>query len=332
MFKEFIKNVKKYRRIGVYSHIRPDGDCIGAQVALCLWLQKNGFDPVAFNDDDIAENLIWLTDYFPVQKAEREAVESCDLFIVLDGNAPHRFGSYKEFQEKNPRPVFMIDHHPNPEDAFDLSISVDDASSTCELIYNLYKEHDVSQIDEDVAKALYTGLITDTGSLQYDSVKPETMQAAAHLLELGDFRPNLVAERVFSNQTLPQLQLLSMALSTIQLFENNQIAVMTVTKEMLDKTGTTNADTGGFVSYPLSITGIKAAVLLKDLDHEGVKMSLRSKSDVDVNKWARELGGGGHKKAAGAWHKGPLETAISDTVEIGSKQIQELELEEQTTL
>jgi phosphoesterase RecJ-like protein len=137
---------------------------------------------------------------------------------------------------------------------------------------------------------------------------------------------------VFSNQTLPQLQLLSLSLSTIQLFENNQIAVMTVTKEMLDETGTTNADTGGFVSYALSITGIKAAVLLKDLDDEGVKMSLRSKSDVDVNKWARELGGGGHQKAAGAWHKGPLETAIKETVEIGSKQIQQLELEEHTTL
>jgi len=332
MFKEFIKNVKKHHRIGVYSHIRPDGDCIGAQVGLCIWLEKNGFDPIAFNDDDISENLIWLTDYFSIQKATEEMVNSCDLLIVLDGNAPHRFGSYKTYQEKDPLPVFMIDHHPSPEDAFDLSISVDDASSTCELIYNLYKEHDISQIDESVAKALYTGLITDTGSLQYDSVKPQTMHAAAHLLELGNFRPNLVAERVFSNQTLPQLKLLSLSLATIQLFENNQIAVMTVTKAMLDETDTTNSDTGGFVSYALSITGIKAAVLLKDLDDEGVKMSLRSKSDVDVNKWARKLGGGGHKKAAGAWHKGPLEAAIKDTVEIGSKQIQQLELEEQTTL
>ncbi|MFO7847583.1 MAG: DHH family phosphoesterase [Balneolaceae bacterium] len=332
MFKQFINKIKQYHRIGVYSHIRPDGDCIGAQVALCIWLEKNGFDPVAFNDDDIAENLVWITEYFPIEKATRPRVESCECFIVVDGNAPHRFGSYKEFQEENRRPVFMIDHHPNPEDAFDLSISIDDASSTCELIYNLYKEHDIEQIDVDVAKALYTGLITDTGSLQYDSVKPKTMLAAAELLDRGEFRPNLVAERVFSNQTLPQLQLLSLALSTIQLFENNQIAVMTVTKEMLDKTGTTNADTGGFVSYPLSITGIKAAVLLKDLDDDGIKMSLRSKSEVDVNKWARHMGGGGHKKAAGAWHKGPLDKAIEVTVEIGSKQIQQLEIEEPTTI
>ncbi|NBC25588.1 MAG: bifunctional oligoribonuclease/PAP phosphatase NrnA [Bacteroidetes bacterium] len=332
MFKEFIENVEKYRRVGVFSHIRPDGDCIGAQVALCSWLQKNGHEAIAFNDDDIAENLIWLTDYFPVKKATKELADSCDLFIVVDGNAPHRFGTYETWQENRRRPVFMIDHHPNPEDVFDLSVSVDDASSTCELIYNLYKEHAIEQIDEDVAKALYTGLITDTGSLQYDSVKPETMEAAADLLRRGDFKPNQVAERVFSNQTLPQLQLLSLSMGTIKLFEDNQIAVMTVTKKMLEDTGTTNADTGGFVSYPLSITGIKAAILLKDLDDEGVKMSLRSKSEVDVNVWARELGGGGHKKAAGAWHPGPLEKAIRDTVTIGSKQIQQLQLEEERTI
>ncbi|REL24563.1 bifunctional oligoribonuclease/PAP phosphatase NrnA [Rhodohalobacter sp. SW132] len=332
MFKEFIKNVKKYSRVGVFSHIRPDGDCIGSQVALSIWLQKNGIEVIAFNDDDISENLIWLTNYFPVKKATKENTDACDLFIVVDGNAPHRFGSYEDWQKEKRRPVFMIDHHPNPEDEFDLSISVDDASSTCELIYNLFKEHDIDQIDENVAKALYTGLITDTGSLQFDSVKPETMDAAAELLRRGEFKPNLVAERVFSNQTLPQLQLLSLSLGTVQLFENNQIAVMTVTKEMLDDTGTTNADTGGFVNYPLSITGIKAAILLKDLDDDGVKMSLRSKSDVDVNIWARELGGGGHKKAAGAWHPGPLEKAISETVQIGSKQIQKLELEEESTI
>jgi len=327
MFKEFIENVKSYSKIGVFSHIRPDGDCIGAQVALCIWLEKNGLDAVAFNDDDISPDLYWLTDYFPIQKATEAQTGECGLFIVVDGNAPHRFGTYTQWQEKNRRPVFMIDHHPYPEDEFDLSISVDDASSTCELIFNLYKEHDISQIDEDVAKALYTGLITDTGSLQFDSVKPETMEAAAELLRRGDFKPNEVAEKVFSNQTQSQLKLLSRALGTIELFENNQIAVMAVTKAMLDDTGTTNADTNGFVNYPLSISGIKAAVLLKDLDDDGIKMSLRSKSQVDVNIWARELGGGGHKKAAGAWHKGPLKKAIKDTVEIGTKQLQNLQFE-----
>jgi phosphoesterase RecJ-like protein len=147
------------------------------------------------------------------------------------------------------------------------------------------------------------------------------MNVASELLRLGDFRPNEVAERVFSNKNLNQLHLLSRAMGTIKLFEDNQIAIMYVTKEMLEETNTTNDDCEGFVAYPLSITGIKAAILFKDLG-EGIKMSLRSKSDdVNVNEWAREIGGGGHKKASGAWHPGPLKKAIEDVVDIGSRHL-----------
>lgn len=321
MFKEFIKVLENHKRVGVVSHVRPDGDCIGSQVALCRWLQKNGFEAFAFNDDDVSENLTWLMDYFPVQKPSDSALASCDLFIVVDGNALHRFGSFAEWQAENPKPVLMVDHHPDPEDEFTVSVSDDTASSTCELIYRLYKQHDINQLDADSSKALYTGLITDTGSFQYDSVSPETVEAAADILRRGNFTPNEVAEKVFSNRTMPQLRLLSLALGGIKLYENNQIAVMSVTQNMLNETGTTNADTEGFVNYPLSISGVKAAVLIKDLDEDGIKMSLRSRSNVNVNVWARELGGGGHKKAAGAWHKGPLTDAIRETVKIGAKQL-----------
>jgi bifunctional oligoribonuclease and PAP phosphatase NrnA len=325
MYSEFLKDLKKYNHIGVFSHIRPDGDCIGSQVALCRWLETNGFTAYAFNDDPVPQNLQWLCHYYPIHVPAEEELAKCDMFILLDGNAAHRFGSFEQWQKKHHPFTIMIDHHPDPDNDFDLSISVDDASSTCELIYNLYAEYDKDQIDEGTAKALYTGIITDTGSLQYDSVTPETMEAAADLLRYGSFKPNEVAEQVFSNKTIEQFHLLSLAMSTIQLFENNQIAVMSVTQEMLDKTGTTNADCEGFVSYPLSIQGIKAALLIKDLSDEGIKMSLRSRSEIDVNQWARELGGGGHKKAAGAWHEGPLEIAIREAVEIGAKQLKKIE-------
>ncbi len=327
MFKEFIKKVKQFDSVGVFSHIRPDGDCIGSQVALALWLEKNGSFARAFNDHPVPQNLQWLCSYFPIEIPDRELTAQCDAFIVVDGNAPHRFGSYEIYQQEHPRTSFMIDHHPDPEPAFDLSISVDTASSTCELIYNLFSEHDPDQIDERVAKALYTGIITDTGSLQYNSVKPSTMLATAELLKRGGFSPNEVAEQVFSNRTPQQLKLLSLALNSIQLYENNQIAIMYVTREMLEKTNTTNDDCEGFVSYPLSIAGIKAAVLLKDIDDSGIKMSLRSRSRVDVNEWAKKLGGGGHKKAAGASHPGPLKSAITDVVRIGVKQLKNIENE-----
>lgn len=321
MFTEFIQKLKQYDTVGVFSHIRPDGDCIGSQVATCLWLEKNGIRVFGFNDDEVSFNLKWLTEYFPIQEPTEKALNKCDAFILLDGNSPKRFGSYSDYIQDHPKPSYMVDHHPDPHDGFDLSISVEEASSTCELIFHLFLQDDISLLDEKAAKALYTGILTDTGSLQYDSVTPETMNIASELLRIGDFRPNEVAEKVFSNKSLNQLHLLSKAMGTIELFEDNQIAIMYVTQEMLDETNTTNDDCEGFVAYPLSVTGIKAAILFKAIG-DGVKMSLRSKSnDVDVNKWARKIGGGGHKKASGAWHPGPLEKTIKEVVEIGSEQL-----------
>lgn len=321
MFKELIYRLKKHRTVGVYSHIRPDGDCIGAQVALCLWLEKNGITAFAFNDDPVPLNLEWLAEFFPVQEPEEQQLKKCDAFVLVDGNSPPRFGSYSEYIKDDPKPTYMIDHHPDPRDGFDLSISVEAASSTCELIFHIFLQHDISQLGEQAAKALYTGIVTDTGSLQYDSVTPETMSTISELLRLGEFRPNEVTEKVFAHKSLNQLRLLGMAMGTIELYENNQIAIMCVTEEMLEKTNTTNDDCEGFVAYPLSVADIKAAILFKDLG-EGIKMSLRSKSnEVDVNKWAREIGGGGHKKASGAWHPGPLDKAIKEIVEIGARQL-----------
>jgi len=327
MFEEFIKKIENHNHIGVISHVRPDGDCIGAQIALCSWLEKNGRSVSAFNDDEVPENLQWLQKKIKIEKPTAARLAECDLIILVDGNAAGRFGSFSDWIEKdeNSVPVWMIDHHPNPFGDFEISISVDDASSTCELIYKLYWEHDPGQIDEYAAKAMYTGIITDTGSLQFESVTPDTVRAVASLLEYGDFTPNEVIEIIFSNKTQSQLKLLSEALNTIKLFADNQIAIMHVNTEMLEKTHTTQSDCEGFVSYPLSIANIKAAVLLKDFYDEGIRISLRSRSSIDVNKWAGELGGGGHKKAAGAWHPGPLEKAIEDVVAIGSNQIKQIE-------
>jgi bifunctional oligoribonuclease and PAP phosphatase NrnA len=327
MFKEFIKKIKNYHHVGVISHIRPDGDCIGSQVAICRWLEANGLQATAFNDDDVPPNIKWLLNYHPVEKPDETKFEKCDLFIAVDGNAIHRFGMFADWYEKQSEkpPLWMIDHHPNPEDSFDLMISVENAASTAELIFKLYVEQNPDQIDEQIAKALYTGIITDTGSLQFESVTPETVQTVAELLRRGNFRPNEVIEVIYSNKSVAQYKLLSAALETIQLFENNQIAVMSVTDKMLADAGASPSDCEGFVSYPLSLSETKAAVLMKDFFDDGVRISLRSRSDIDVNVWARELGGGGHKKAAGAWHEGPLENAIHDVVKIGAKQLKDIE-------
>ncbi len=320
MFKNFISKILQHQKVAVFSHVRPDGDCLGSQVALCLWLQKNGIETSAFNEDSVPENMGWLLDFFPISTPSAADLSGFDAFVVVDGNALHRFGETAEKIAELDKPVYMIDHHPDPDDIFEEFVSEVEASSTCELVYRLYAEHNPDQIDEHAAKAMYLGLVTDTGSFQFDSVKPGTLHAAADLLDRGGFTPNQITEKIYSSRPLRQLKLLSMALETIELHAGGAISTITITREMFDQTGTTNEDTEGFVQYPLSVEGVKACVLFRE-DGDRVKLSLRSQSEIDVNKWARKFNGGGHKKAAGAWHPGPLQTAIKEVIDTGKEQL-----------
>ncbi|MEO9884549.1 MAG: bifunctional oligoribonuclease/PAP phosphatase NrnA [Balneola sp.] len=320
MFEKLIPELLSHKKIGVFSHIRPDGDCLGSQIALCLWLEKNGIESSAFNEDEVNKNMEWLTDFKEVQKPEFSELGDFDAFVFVDGNALHRFGDTAKQITELDKPLYMIDHHPQPEDVFKEYVSKTDASSTCELVYHLYAEHDISQINEHSAKAMYVGIVTDTGSFQFDSVKPSTMKAAASLLEYGKFTPDEVVQKIYSSKPMKQIKLLGLALETISLHENQQIATMYVTQAMFQETGTSNEDTEGFVAYPLSVDGVKACIFFREDDENRIKLSLRSQSDIDVNQWARELNGGGHKKAAGAWYEGDIEDAIKDVIKIGRQQ------------
>lgn len=321
MFKKFISKVLQHNNVAIFSHLRPDGDCLGSQVALSLWLKENGVEVSAFNEDDVPENMTWLMDYYPVTKSKGVDLSDFDAFIVVDGNALHRFGKSAESILNSDKPIYMIDHHPDPDDIFEEPISEVSASSTCELVYHLYAEHDADQINEQSAKAMYLGMVTDTGSFQFDSVKPATMHAAADLLERGKFTPNQIAERIYSSRPLRQLKLLSQALDTITLHEHGKIASITITQQMFEETHTTSEDTEGFVQYPLSVEGVQACVLFRE-DDDRIKLSLRSQSDdIDVNKWARNFNGGGHQKAAGAYYQGSLNDAIKDVIAVGAEQL-----------
>lgn len=320
-FKDLISSLTRHKKVAVLSHLRPDGDCLGSQVALSLWLQKNGIEAVAFNEDELPENMLWLLEFFPISKPSENLEESFDAFVLVDGNALHRFGKNAENLSSSKKPIYMIDHHPDPDDIFEEMVSDVSASSTCELIYKLFAEHNASQIDESAAKAMYLGLVTDTGSFQFSSVTPDTLYAASDLLKRGTFTPNEITERIYASRPLRQLKLLSMALDTIEIHADGKIATICITKEMFEATNTTNEDTEGFVQYPLSVEGVKACVLFRE-DEGRIKLSLRSQSDaIDVNKWARTFNGGGHTKAAGAWFDGTLEKAMTDVIEEGKKQL-----------
>src|SRR5690606_34942224 len=183
------------------------------------------------------------------------------------------------------KPLYMIDHHPDPEDIYEVGISDVSSSSTAELVYNLFAEHDISQIDENIARALFTGILTDTGSFQFSSVSSATMLAASDLMKRGNFTPDEIVNRIYADKPLKQLKLLSLALETITLHADGNLATIHVTQQMMTSTETSKYDTEGFVQYPLSVEGVKACVFLRE-DEGKIKLSLRSKSNIDVNEWA----------------------------------------------
>lgn len=309
----------KGKTIGVISHVRPDADCIGSQVALCRWLIKAGIKTVALNDDDLNPNLKWITDYHPVKKPTVKAMRSCDAFIFVDGNQPSRFGRSGEMAASSGKDLYLIDHHPQPADIYKISVSDVKASSTAELVYRLFAIHQ-EYLDVESAEAMYAGIMTDTGSFRFDSVTAETHAAVADLIKATGLETEPIHRRIYDGKKLNQIQLLASVLGTIELHENNRIASMTVTKKMLAHHKSSYHDLEGLVNYGLGIEGVLASVLFCEMSDK-VKLSLRSASDIDVNVWARMFNGGGHVKAAGAWYDGTIENAVKDVIAEGAKQL-----------
>ncbi|MBU93977.1 MAG: hypothetical protein CL669_00055 [Balneola sp.] len=322
MYSKLVAKLLSHSKIAVFSHIRPDGDCIGSQVGISLWLRLNGVHVRAFNQDLLTENLRWLVDLFPVETPKFSDLDNFDAFLFVDGNRLSRFGELAESLSHLPIPLYMIDHHPDPSDVFDEMISVVSASSTCELVYGLYEAHDLDQLTPAVCKALFTGLVTDTGSFQFESVTPATLAAASDLLTRGEFRPNEIIDHLYANKSQGQIALLGKALETIETHLDGQIASITVTQKMFEETETAPSDTEGFVKYPLSLDGVMGCVLFRE-DLDRIKVSLRSRSSLDVHSWAKKINGGGHAKAAAGWIKAPMKQAKEAVLALGEESIKQ---------
>jgi len=316
-----IPKLLAHKRLAVFSHIRPDGDAIGSQIGMVLWLKQHGVEAVAFNPDKPSTSIAWLADLHEILNPTDDDLDGFDGFVYMDGNRPDRFGKVAEKAAETGKPLYLIDHHPEP-----LQIYTDQhwdvkASSTAELVYRLYKASSLDRISREAAIALYTGMVTDTGSFRFDSVSPATHRAAADMIQLGGFKPNIVHEKLYDQRTSNQYALLGVVLSSMRFFAGGRIGIIHVTNAMFNDTATSYEDTDALVAYPMSVKGVEAAVIF--VEHNGrIKLSFRSKTNLDVNLWARQFEGGGHAKAAGGWTDGPLETAIQRVLEVGIRSLE----------
>ena len=319
MADQFLEYLLSNQRIFITTHIRPDGDAIGSQLALGLFLKSLGKDVTMINSDDIPDNLSWMvgTDQiltFDQSIDHRSRLDSADAIVVVDANALDRLGEIGKLIEHSRCSKFLIDHHTNPEPRFDHTYTRVSASSTAELIYELIAAHNPEAINEHIATALYVGIVTDTGSFRFSAVTPELHRIVADIIERGNLSPAPIHTAVYDNRSLSSLRLLSRALSTITLKYNNQVGYMVISQQLLNDLQTDSDQTDGFVNYALSIRTVNVALLFLETA-KGTKVSFRSKGDIAINEWARSLGGGGHKNASGAFLKKTLDAAVSEVIE-----------------
>jgi len=297
-----IELLKKGDSFLVITHENPDGDAIGALLALTRVLRSQGKQATPYDHHGVPPYLEWLPDAGNVIREADPA--AYDVVCVLDCGDAKRMGPIAE-QVLTHKQVVNIDHH-GTNDGFGTANIVDPhASSTCEMLYGLFAKMDVS-LTPEVATLLYLGVYTDTGMFKNANSTSASFHAAGEMVAAGaQFME--VAQHVYIDTSAPRLQLLARVLSTLQIDADGNIAGVVCTTGDLLELGLAPSDLENFVEYPRSIVGVKAAYLLRELDGENqVKGSMRANNDIDVAVIAQMFGGGGHRRAAGFRTDGSL--------------------------
>jgi nanoRNase/pAp phosphatase (c-di-AMP/oligoRNAs hydrolase) len=288
------KILKDAVTIAIGGHIRPDGDCVGSCMGLYHYIRDN------YSDKKVDVYLEEMPDKFYFLKStefirhEIKKGEAYDLFISLDCGDKERLGFSAPLFDQAKR-TYCIDHHISNTGFAQDEYTVADASSTCELVYQLMEEDKISL---DTAEALYLGIVHDTGVFQYTSASPSTFRMAANLLEKGVDGARLIQDTYYE-KTYAQNQILGRTLLESILFMDKTCIASYVTKKTMDFYGVKVKDLDGIVSQLRVTKDIEVAIFMYELETNVYKVSLRSKERVDVSKVAKYFGGGGHKKAAG---------------------------------
>lgn len=298
-------------------HINPDGDALGSTLGLSRILNNLGKTSTVIAPDNAPSFYSWIPGIKQLMVYERQQAE-CDAIIdnsqvifYLDFNCLQRLKTLGEKLISHKAVKVMIDHHLYPEIETDLMFSDPSAPATCELVFNIMQEAGFNeQIDTQAATCFYSGIITDTGGLSYNSSKPETYITVAALLSKG-IDKTFIHEKIFNNRTFKRLQLLGYCLNRkMQRIEKLPITIMALSDAELIKFRYNTGDTEGFVNFPLSIKDISVSALIIERPDK-IKMSFRSKGEFPVNEFsAKYFGGGGHKNAAGGTFIGKLDDAV----------------------
>ena len=286
----------KGKKVAVIGHIRPDGDCIGSQVAFTRILKAHGIQAIALNQHAIPFNLREFIGDTPFLSDTSTPPSDFDYCVSVDCSATNRMGS--AIMERFPKIDFCIDHHISNNGFAAVNCIDAHAAATAEIIAGMAMDCQLP-IDPVSAQALFVGIATDTGQFRYAATSERVFELTAALLRLGA-DAHAAAHELYERESEGRIHLLQRFLETLESHMDGQLVFGKITQSMLAETGTRREETEGFIDYARNIDSVKIAALLEEQKDGTVKGSLRSKfSKYQVDQLAARFNGGGHACAAG---------------------------------
>ena len=305
------------RSIAISGHIRPDGDCIGAVMAIYQYLKRN------MPQKEVRVFLETPAPEFScIQGIEEidslmEEEKVYDLFLILDC-AMDRIGKALPIAKRAKKRI-NIDHHISNSGTGDVNLLEPEASSTCEVVFGLL---DTNKLDKEIAKTLYLGIIHDTGVFKYSNTSPKTLRIAADLISFGFDFPKLIDE-TFYEKTEEQNRILGRALLDSKRILGGKCIVGVVDRKLMEEYGVLPKDLDGIISQLRITKGVECAIFLYQTGNEEYKVSMRSNSYVNVAEIAASFGGGGHIRAAGCTMRGKPQEIIGRLAERLARELEQ---------
>ncbi len=320
-FQKFKQALSDAKRVLISTHLLPDGDGLGAEAALFHYLKRARKACRVYNPDLLPKRYKFLDPKTQILlgPGEVELWDTCDLWVIVDTNDPRRLGKLWGELSLRAKKIVFLDHHPEIQGSHEIAypphamvVSDPSSSSIGELLHHLFLELDIAKINKDVALGLYVSVMTDTNSFRYARTTPMAHEIAARMIEEG-VNPEEVYQHIYSSKEVSHLKLLGHMLQNVKITSGGRIAWLEMNLELRKKHGATADDTQSFLNQLLILKDAEVVCFFREEDDGQVRVSLKSKGRVVINRVAMDLGGGGHEYAAGLQVTGTLEKTV-DTV------------------
>jgi bifunctional oligoribonuclease and PAP phosphatase NrnA len=302
-FQEIARVLREHQRFAVLSHVRPDGDALGSQLAMGLALKHLGKDVSIWNEDGMLDKYSFVPRAELLTKPPAEP-QDFDVLVALDTAIQNRLGTAGD-AIRSARICINIDHHPSNPGYGDLVYIDADAPATGQILFELLRSEGLP-FDRHIAENLYVAISTDTGSFQYPNTTARTFQIAAELVSAG-VDVGRISQQLYENYPRRRVELLRELLGTMRFANDGKIASFSLSLETANRLGVLPEDNEGLIDHLRAIRGVIVAVFFEELPDGKVRVSMRSKKEAaDVCAICKQFGGGGHTLAAGARVRGTL--------------------------